>query len=70
MIRQKQNFLSANRIAPSDSVRNVFRLIGSSFFFWFKESLVNEPGNCGEIIAVVYDLTKRTQEMLFADWAH
>ena len=58
MIRQKQNFLSANWIAPADSIRNVFRLIGSS--------LVSD---CGEIIAVVYELTKRTQEKLFADWA-
>ena len=31
--------------------------------------MVNEPGNCGEIIAVVYELTKRTQDKLFADWA-
>ena len=31
MIRQKQNFLSANWIASADSIRNVFRLIGSSF---------------------------------------
>ena len=34
-----------------------------------RTSLVNEPGNCGEVIAVVYELTKRTQEKLFADWA-
>ena len=34
-----------------------------------QESLVNEPGNCGEIIAVVYELTKMTREKLFADWA-
>ena len=26
---------------------------------------MNEPGNCGEIIAVLYELTKRTQEKLF-----
>ena len=31
----KQNFLSANCIAPADSIRNVFRLIGSSFRFWW-----------------------------------
>ena len=30
---------------------------------------MNEPGNCGEIIAVVYELTKVTQEKLFGDWA-
>ena len=30
---------------------------------------MNEPGNCGEIIAVVYELTKRTQKKLFVDWA-
>ena len=30
-IRQKQNFFSANWIAPADSIRNVFRLIGCSF---------------------------------------
>ena len=27
-----------------------------------------EPGNCGEKLAVVYGLTKRSQEKLFADW--
>ena len=32
-------------------------------------SLVNEPDKYGEIIAVVYEHMKRTQEMLFADWA-
>ena len=68
VIRQKQNFLSANWIAPADSIRNVFWLIGSSFVSG-QESLVNEPGNCGEIIAVVYELTTRTQEKLFAHWA-
>ena len=66
MIRQKQNFLSANWIAPADSIRNVFRLIGSSFVSGY-ESLVNEPPNCGEKTAVVYEPTKRTQEKLFAD---
>ena len=30
-MRQKQNFLSANWIAPAESIRNVFQLIGSSF---------------------------------------
>ena len=30
---------------------------------------MKEPGKCGEAIAVVYELTKRTQEKLFADWA-
>ena len=30
---------------------------------------MNEPGKCGETIAVVYELTKTTQEKLFADWA-
>ena len=54
----RNNSLSANLITPADSIRNVFRLIGSS--------LVSD---CGEIIAVVYELTKRTQEKLFADWA-
>ena len=29
---------------------------------------MNEQDNCGEIIAVVYNLTKRTKEKLFADW--
>ena len=68
MIRQKQDFLSANSIAPADSLRNVSRLIGGSFVSG-QESLVNEPGKCDEIIAVVCELTKRTQEMLFTDWA-
>ena len=31
--------------------------------------LVNEPGKCDKTIAVVYELTKRTQEKLFTDWA-
>ncbi|CAH3140706.1 unnamed protein product [Porites lobata] len=32
-------------------------------------TLANEPDKYGETIAVVFELTKRTQEMLFADWA-
>ena len=33
-------------------------------------TLVNEPADkYAETIAVVYEHTKRTQEMLFADWA-
>ena len=31
VMRQKQNVLSANWIAPADRIRNFFRLIGSSF---------------------------------------
>ena len=27
-----------------------------------RTSLVNEPGNCGDIIPIVYELTKRTHE--------
>ena len=27
-----------------------------------RASLVNEPGNCGDIIPIVYELTKRTHE--------
>ena len=34
-----------------------------------RTTLVNEPDKYGEIIAVVYEQMKRTQEMLFADWA-
>ena len=34
-----------------------------------RTSLVNEPGNGDETIAAVYEFTKRTQEMLLADWA-
>ena len=37
--------------------------------FLARTSVVNEPGKFGETIAVVYELTKRTQEKLFADWA-
>ena len=32
-------------------------------------TLANEPDKYGETIAVVFELTKRTQEMLFANWA-
>ncbi|CAH3189344.1 unnamed protein product, partial [Porites evermanni] len=32
-------------------------------------TLVNKPDKYGETIAIVYIHTKRTQEMLFADWA-
>ena len=31
--------------------------------------LGERTGKSGEAIAVVYELTKRTQEKLFADWA-
>ena len=53
MVRQQKNILGANSIAPADSIPKVFRLFS---------------GKCGETIAVVYELTKRTQEKLFADW--
>ena len=51
-----------------------FQLIARSFVSDLEVSLasttlVNEPDKFGETIAVVYELTKRTQEMLFADWA-
>jgi len=32
-------------------------------------TLVNEPDNYDETIAVVYEHTKSTRKMLFADWA-
>ena len=32
------------------------------FGVWARQAMI-------ELIAVVYELTKRTQEMLFADWA-
>ena len=47
----------------------VRKVENKSFPCTHKLALVNEPGNCGETIAVVYKLTKRTQEKLFADWA-
>ena len=34
-----------------------------------RTSLVNEPAKCGDIIPIVYELTKITHEKLFADWA-
>ena len=51
-----------------------FQLIGRSFISDLEVSLAsttlaNEPDKYGDTIAVVYELTKRTQEMLFADWA-
>ena len=51
-----------------------FQLIGRSFISDLEVSLAsttlaNEPDKYGNTIAVVYELTKRTQEMLFADWA-
>ena len=62
VIRQKLNFLSANQLL----------LIVSETFFdspVVPSFQVNELGNCGEIITVVYELKERTHEMLFADWA-
>ena len=79
LIRQKQNILGANSIAPAHSIPNVF--FDSSVVPSFldrkvekkvslaRTSLVNELGMCGETIAVVYELMKRTQAKLFADWA-
>jgi len=51
-----------------------FQLIGRPFVSDLEVSLasktlVNEPDKFGETIAVVYEITKRTEEMLFADWA-
>ena len=51
-----------------------FQLIGRSFVSDLEVSpasttLANEPDKYGETIAVVSELTKRTQEMLFTDWA-
>ena len=63
MIHEKQNFLSANWIAPVDSIRNIFRLIGSSFV-WL--------GKLGEQTAQLWwDNSRcvRTHENLFTDWA-
>ena len=37
--------------------------------FHARTSVVNEPGKFGGTIAVVYELTKKIQEKLFADWA-
>ena len=31
--------------------------------------LKNEPDKYGKTIAIIYEQMKRTQEMLFADWA-
>ena len=78
MIGQKQNFLGAN--GNSHPKRFSESLIVPSFLFREAESenfpceytcttLVNEPDKYGEIIAIVYEHMKRTQEMLFADWA-
>ena len=77
-IGQKQNFLGANgnshpkcfsesSIVPSF----LFREAESESFpcEYTRTPLVNEPDKYGEIIAVVYEHMKRTQEMLFADWA-
>ena len=78
-IHQKQNILGANSIATADSIPNVFSTHQKFLRFWLgkwkitvslaRTSLVNEPGKCGETIAIVYELTKRTQEELFADLA-
>ena len=78
VIGQKQNFLGAN--GNSHPKRFSESLIIPSFLFREAESenfpceytcttLVNEPDKYGEIIAIVYEHMKRTQEMLFADWA-
>ena len=49
--------------ASADSIWNVFRLIGSSFVSGYAAWWTNRA------TAVVNELTKRTHEMLFADWA-
>ena len=74
MIGQKQNFLAAN--GNSHPKRFSESSIVPSFLFgeaesesFPRETLVNEPDKYGEIIAFVYEHMKRTQEMLFADWA-
>ena len=74
VIGQKQNFLGAN--GNSHPKRFSESSIVPSFLFgeaesesFPRETLVNKPDKYGEIIAVVYEHMKRTQEMLFADWA-
>ena len=80
MIRQKQNILGANSIAPAHSIPNVFfdpsavpsfldKKVEKKKVSLARTGLVNELGMCGETIAVVYELMKRTQAKLFADWA-
>ena len=51
MIRQKQNFLSANWIAPADNTQ--FSDPFGSIFISGKESLVNKPGSCGKKMAAM-----------------
>ena len=80
MIGQKQNFLGAKWNGPADSFLKVLRVVWSFSFLprvrkvenesfpFTHNQLVNEPHRYGETIAVVYQHTKRTEEMLFADW--
>ena len=70
VIGQKQNFSVHTELLLMITPETFFRLIGSSILrFWNVENerfpSTNELGNCGETIAVVYELTKRTQEKLF-----
>ena len=59
--------LSCNKRARDQEIQALGTRI---HVFLVRPSLVNEPGKCGEtILAVEYELTKRTQEKLFADWA-
>ena len=78
MIGQKQNFLVASgnshskRFSESSIVPLfLFREAVSESFpcEYARATLLNEPDKYGEIIAVVYERTKRTVEILFADWA-
>ena len=77
-IGQKQNFLGANGnshpkcFSESSIVPSFLLREADSESFpceHTRTALVNEPDKYGEIIAVVYEHMKRTQEMLFADWA-
>ena len=78
VIGQKQNFLVASgnshskRFSKSSIVPLfLFREAVSESFpcEYARTTLLSEPDKYGEIIAVVYERTKRTLEMLFADWA-
>ena len=77
---QKQNILWENWIAPTDSIPNVFSTYRSVVLSFLVSKVENKSFSCthklGERTGQVwqdnsrrYQLTKRTQEKLFADWA-
>ena len=65
----KKVFKSGERAPGYRLSPNYFQKLSGEMTFGRLDRKAFEPGKCGKTIAVVNELTKRTQEKLFANWA-